>query len=255
MSEGDAPRAESIFSQIREMDPDNPAVVGGLARALIDGGKKEDARALLDGLGEEQSSHPAVSRARAALEVAAAPAADVSAEEARLAADPDDHGARFAIAQARMAAGDRPRRQTHCWRSSPATGTGTTAQRARCSSRCLKLQGSRTPGPGPSGAGCRHCCLHDWAVHMMGSKPARILFPLAGAILFPRSQLPLHIFEPRYREMVRDALAGPGRIGMVQPNGAGEPPPLFRGMPGRDRRRRGAGRRSISCCMARTASG
>jgi Lon protease-like protein len=63
---------------------------------------------------------------------------------------------------------------------------------------------------------------------MMGSKPARIpLFPLAGAILFPRSQLPLHIFEPRYREMVRDALAGQGRIGMVQPSGAGEPPPLF----------------------------
>jgi putative thioredoxin len=107
LSEGDAPRAESIFSQIREMDPDNPAVVGGLARAMIDGGKKEDARTLLDGLSEEQSSHPAVSRARAALEVAAAPVVDVSAEEARLAADPDDHGARFAIAQARMAAGDR----------------------------------------------------------------------------------------------------------------------------------------------------
>ena len=63
---------------------------------------------------------------------------------------------------------------------------------------------------------------------MMGAKPARIpLFPLAGAILFPRSQLPLHIFEPRYRDMVRDALAGTGRIGMIQPNGEGEPPPLF----------------------------
>jgi Lon protease-like protein len=44
------------------------------------------------------------------------------------------------------------------------------------------------------------------------------LFPLAGAILFPRSQLPLHIFEPRYREMVRDAIDGPGRIAMVQPH-------------------------------------
>ena len=44
------------------------------------------------------------------------------------------------------------------------------------------------------------------------------LFPLAGAILFPRSQLPLHIFEPRYREMVRDAIEGPGRIAMVQPH-------------------------------------
>jgi Lon protease-like protein len=43
------------------------------------------------------------------------------------------------------------------------------------------------------------------------------LFPLPGAILFPRSQLPLHIFEPRYREMVSDALEGAGRIAMIQP--------------------------------------
>ena len=44
------------------------------------------------------------------------------------------------------------------------------------------------------------------------------LFPLAGAILFPRSQLPLHIFEPRYRAMVRDAVEGAGRIAMIQPH-------------------------------------
>ena len=43
------------------------------------------------------------------------------------------------------------------------------------------------------------------------------IFPLSGAILFPRSQLPLHIFEPRYREMVRDVIDGAGRIGMIQP--------------------------------------
>lgn len=43
------------------------------------------------------------------------------------------------------------------------------------------------------------------------------IFPLAGAILFPRAQLPLHIFEPRYREMVRDAIDGAGQIGMIQP--------------------------------------
>ena len=64
---------------------------------------------------------------------------------------------------------------------------------------------------------------------MMGSKPARVpIFPLAGALLFPRAQLPLQIFEERYREMVRDALAGPGRIAMIQPSGEGDPPPLFR---------------------------
>jgi Lon protease-like protein len=44
------------------------------------------------------------------------------------------------------------------------------------------------------------------------------LFPLPGAILFPRSQLPLHIFEPRYREMVKDAIDGPARIAMIQPH-------------------------------------
>ena len=53
------------------------------------------------------------------------------------------------------------------------------------------------------------------------------VFPLAGALLFPRSQLPLHIFEPRYRAMVRDALAGDRLIGMVQPRDSGQPPGLF----------------------------
>ena len=43
------------------------------------------------------------------------------------------------------------------------------------------------------------------------------IFPLSGAILFPRSQLPLHIFEPRYRDMVRDSIDGAGQIGMIQP--------------------------------------
>jgi putative thioredoxin len=107
LSEGDAARAESIFSQIRDMDPANPVVIGGLARAMIAAGKADDARTLLDSLTDEQTKHQAIARARAALEVAAAPAVDVSAEEKRLAANPDDHEARFAIAQAKMAAGDR----------------------------------------------------------------------------------------------------------------------------------------------------
>ena len=105
--DGDGPRAESIFSQIRDMDPANPAVIGGLARAMIASDKSAEARALLDSLSDEDSKHPAIGRARAALEVATTPPADVSAEEARLKSNPDDHEARFAVAQARMAAGDR----------------------------------------------------------------------------------------------------------------------------------------------------
>jgi len=107
LADGDNGRAESIFAQIREMDPENPAVIGGLARAMIGSGKKDEARALLDSLSDEQSRNPAISRARAALEVAEAPAIDVSAEEERLKANPDDHEARFAIAQALLGAGDR----------------------------------------------------------------------------------------------------------------------------------------------------
>jgi uncharacterized protein len=45
------------------------------------------------------------------------------------------------------------------------------------------------------------------------------IFPLPGALLLPRSRLPLHVFEPRYLAMLDDALKTPQRlIGMVQPN-------------------------------------
>ncbi|RIX32768.1 tetratricopeptide repeat protein [Sphingomonas edaphi] len=107
LREGDAARAESIFAQIRDMDPANPLVIGGLARAMIASGKIDEARALLTGLDEQVLKHSAIARAQAALDVSATPFADVSAEEARLASNPDDHEARFAIAQAKLSAGDR----------------------------------------------------------------------------------------------------------------------------------------------------
>jgi Lon protease-like protein len=51
-----------------------------------------------------------------------------------------------------------------------------------------------------------------------GALPLRApLFPIAGAILLPRAQLPLHIFEPRYRDMVRDCIDDGGSIAIVQP--------------------------------------
>jgi Lon protease-like protein len=53
------------------------------------------------------------------------------------------------------------------------------------------------------------------------------IFPLAGAILFPGLQLPLHIFEPRYRELVGTALARDRRIALIQPQAANESAPLF----------------------------
>jgi Lon protease-like protein len=54
--------------------------------------------------------------------------------------------------------------------------------------------------------------------------PAAIpVFPLGGALLFPRAVLPLNVFEPRYLQMVDAALAGHRLIGMVQPAGLVSP--------------------------------
>ena len=43
------------------------------------------------------------------------------------------------------------------------------------------------------------------------------LFPLAGALMLPRGQMPLNIFEPRYLDMIDAALRGNRLIGMIQP--------------------------------------
>jgi Lon protease-like protein len=64
--------------------------------------------------------------------------------------------------------------------------------------------------------------------------PAAIpVFPLAGALLLPRGHMPLNIFEPRYLEMVDDALRdGHRMIGMIQPDtahiGSEERPNLYK---------------------------
>ena len=59
------------------------------------------------------------------------------------------------------------------------------------------------------------------------------VFPLAGALLLPRGQMPLNIFEPRYLEMIDDALRDGHRlIGMIQPDpahpGTEDKPNLFK---------------------------
>ncbi len=45
------------------------------------------------------------------------------------------------------------------------------------------------------------------------------IFPLTGAVLFPQTQLPLNIFEPRYIQMIDEVLSSPNRMmGMIQPS-------------------------------------
>ena len=70
----------------------------------------------------------------------------------------------------------------------------------------------------------------DSIVRLMAEAATRTrlsIFPLPGAILYPGLQLPLHIFEPRYRALVTDSLARDRRIAMIQPQTAHEGAPLF----------------------------
>ena len=104
LAEGDAERAANIYRQVQEMAPEDPVVIGGLARALLAAGQADEAKAVLDAAPAEAAGNAEVSRARAALELAsAAPETDTSEIEARVAANPDDLQARFDLAEAKMA--------------------------------------------------------------------------------------------------------------------------------------------------------
>lgn len=108
LSEGDAARAVNIFQQIYEMAPDNEEVVGGLLRALVANGELEQARGLAESIPPELASKPAVARAKAAIELAGASTTSNHSElEARVAASPNDHEARFELAGALAASGNR----------------------------------------------------------------------------------------------------------------------------------------------------
>jgi len=108
LASGEAERAVSIFDQLFEMAPENPAVLSGRIRALLAAGLHDEAQAAIDAL-PAGIKDPGIDRARAALELArtAQPVADYAALEAEVTNNPDDHERRFALANAQMAAGDR----------------------------------------------------------------------------------------------------------------------------------------------------
>jgi len=74
---------------------------------------------------------------------------------------------------------------------------------------------------------------HVWPVKYEGPHdlPAIIpLFPLAGAVFFPRANLPLNIFEPRYLSLIDDAMRGNRIVGMIQPLGGSDLRPTLYGV-------------------------
>jgi putative thioredoxin len=106
---GDVERALSIFGQLAEMAPEDAEVMGGMARALVQAGELDEAEAALATLPADKLKEAPVARAQAAIALAreAQPVDDLGGLRARVAANPDDHEARFELAGGLMAAGDR----------------------------------------------------------------------------------------------------------------------------------------------------
>ncbi len=109
MGEGDLDGAVSIYGQILRVEPQNVEALAGLAQCYVSSGDLEQAGKTLEMVAPENRDHTAVSAARAALELAeqAGEAGDAGALQRAVEADPDDHQARFDLAQALLATGAR----------------------------------------------------------------------------------------------------------------------------------------------------
>src|SRR5690348_118357 len=109
LAQGDAAGAADLYAQVLAQDSGNLAALGGLTRSYVRTGALEQAKQTLALVPEAKRNDPAVAAARAALEVseqakAVGPIADV---EAKVAANPLDHQARFDLALALNGKGQR----------------------------------------------------------------------------------------------------------------------------------------------------
>ncbi len=208
--------------------PAIPQAVAGLARAYLQGGDVERAKATLEMVrpdgAQDEAIRAVASRTEAARKRPRRKRPRRRRCDARLAAEPADHQARWDLALALDAAGDREAavdellelvRRDRKWNEEAARkqlvvffeAMGFTDPRTIEARR--KLSGISFPDAGFQMP--RH-------YHSFTDLPKSLpLFPLTGAVLLPRGALPLNIFEPRYLEMVEYALQGDRLIGMIQP--------------------------------------
>ncbi|MGE3142433.1 MAG: tetratricopeptide repeat protein [Hyphomonadaceae bacterium] len=108
LSLGDIGGAAQAFAAILQGDPENTKAIAGLARAYLASGEPEQARQVLEMAPPEKANDSDLAGVRAALELAgnAQDGADIRALEAAVAANPDDHEARFNLANALAGRGD-----------------------------------------------------------------------------------------------------------------------------------------------------
>jgi putative thioredoxin len=109
LAEGAAEQAYAIFTEVLGLEADNRAALGGMLEALLALDRKDEAAAIHASLSDEQRADPALEKVGTMLAIAAEardPEELVALRKA-VADNPEDHGARFDLANGLMAAGDR----------------------------------------------------------------------------------------------------------------------------------------------------
>jgi putative thioredoxin len=96
--------AAQAYAQVLQIEPENAKALGGLAKLYLQGGDAERAREILD-MAPPNAKDPDLDSVRAALALAEAAPSETAEFERRLAANPDDHEARFELAAALAGAG------------------------------------------------------------------------------------------------------------------------------------------------------
>ena len=101
--------ASALFGQVLQHEPENDAALAGLIRCYLGSGDAAGAREMFDGLTDEMKAKPALESVLAALELAevSAEAGSIPELAARVESNPQDHQARFDLAIALHAAGQR----------------------------------------------------------------------------------------------------------------------------------------------------
>jgi putative thioredoxin len=110
LAAGDYGAASALFNRVMQHEPANLAAFGGLARCMVATGDLANARDLLDNAPEGADKDPTVQAARSALELAeqaGSAAGDVAELQRKVEADPKDHQARYDLALALYAKGDK----------------------------------------------------------------------------------------------------------------------------------------------------
>ena len=112
LEEGQAEEAGGLFSEVLAAEPENATAWGGLVRAFVALDRPEEAQAALDQVPAKIAEHAEVAGARSALALAEEgrnAAAGLHALEKRVTADPNDYAARYELATALNATGERER--------------------------------------------------------------------------------------------------------------------------------------------------